>query len=229
MHMTLTNWHKQLSLASAFAALLCLGMSACGSSTPLAAQRPSVADAPASHREYLNDGDEDPSSDRDADDFNGKTKDQDKDYPADHLETENGSYHDGDDSQIIAFGHRADRSDETHIRTLAERYYQAAASGDGTTGCSLLAAWFAKSIPADYGKSPGPEYLRGITCPVVLGKIFEHSHDQLTERFSVTQARVEGSHGIALLGSETKPASYITLERTASGWQVVDQLPIALP
>lgn len=210
--------------------LLCLGISACGSSAP----RPTrlagtVADAPTPPRAYLNDGDEDPSSDEDEDDLNGKTKDQDNDYSADHLKVENGSYHDEDDNPIVAFGHRADPSDEVQIRTLTERYYQAASSADGATGCSLLVPTLAKSIPGDYGKSPGPEYLRGNTCPVVLTKIFKHSREQLTERFSVTEARVHGKQGIALLGSENKPASYIMVERAPSGWRVIDLVPTVLP
>lgn len=204
----------------------------CGSSSPTG--RPSTDSTATSHptpagktgTHYLNDGDHEPSSDEDQD---NNTADTDNDYREDHLKTENNSYHDEDDSYIVNYGHPANPADRQAITTLVRRYYAAAVADDGAEACSMLTPTFVKAIPGDYGRPPGPPYLRGKTCATVMSKMMRHSQAQLSNDFAVTAVRTHGNVAYALIGSTVLPASFLQLERMSGSWRVSSLLGSALP
>ncbi|HEY5194247.1 MAG TPA: hypothetical protein VIJ39_10305 [Solirubrobacteraceae bacterium] len=176
---------------------------------------------------YLNDGDHEPSNDEDQD---NNTADTDNDYPEDHLKTENNSYHDDDDAVIVDYGHPASAADRQVITALVRRYQAAAVAGDGAMSCSMLTPSFARAIPEDYGRPPGPSYLRGgKTCAAIMSKILLRSRAEVTTSFAVTGVRAEGDRAYALLGSAVVPASYVQVERKNGSWRVATLLSHPLP
>jgi hypothetical protein len=155
------------------------------------------------------------------------SKDNDSDFDNDY-EQEKG-YRDRDDGSVVAYGHKANSTDKRAITALAKRYYRAAAAEDGATACTLIYSTFAESIPEDYGQGPGPPYARGKTCAVVMSKVFEHFHNQLSGSFFVTGVRVNGHQGRVLLGSSTQPASFIRVKREHDVWKIYQLIGEPLP
>lgn len=133
------------------------------------------------------------------------------------------NYRDSDDGSVVAYGHAAGAVDRRAITVLVQRYYAAAAAGNGATACALIYSIFAESIPEDYGQGPGPPYSRGKTCAVVMSKMFEHFHSQMSGAVVVTGVRVNGHQARALLGSSTEPAGFISAKRERGVWKI-DQL-----
>lgn len=225
-----TSSHRAL-LALLAVALVSNGLGCGGSSST---GRPSTDSTAASHpisagktgTHYLNDGDHEPINDEDQD---NNTADTDNDYREDHLKTENNSYHDEDDSYIVNYGHPANPADRQAITTLVRRYYAAAVADDGAAACSMLTPTFVKAIPGDYGRYPGPPYLRGKTCATVMTKMMRHSQAQASNDFAVTAVRSHENVAYALIGSTVLPASFLQLERVGGSWRVSSLLGSALP
>jgi hypothetical protein len=223
-------------------ALLSIGTAACGdagrrahpvsqaSSRVVTGAAASIPSGGAVTQRYLNDGDNDPSSDNDEDDLNGKTIDEDHDGPEDHVNPENDRYHDGDDGSVVAYGRSASAVEERVIAALVERYHAVAVAGAGAVACSLIAPSVAGAIPEDYGRAPGPTYLRGgKTCSAVMSLLFKHAHGQLAGAVEVTGVRVEGDRAIALLGSGTMPAGDIIVRREHGAWKIDGLIEGPLP
>jgi hypothetical protein len=161
------------------------------------------------------DEDDDDSASRD---IGSSPYDNDADFDNDRYGDGNKGYYDGDDKPIRAYGQAAGTSDKRALAALVERYYAAAAAGDGAAACSVIDPSFAKAIPEDYGQAPGPGYLRGAkTCPAVMTLLFKYFHSQLGGAVEVTGVRVKGDQAFVLLGSTTRPASYLTLKRKGGG------------
>jgi hypothetical protein len=158
------------------------------------------------------------------------TPDSDVDFDNDYKDNASKGYYDNDDQSVRAYGHAVSATDKHALTAVVERYYAAAAAGDGATACSLIKPSFARAIPEDYGQAPGPAYLRGAkTCPAVMSLLFRHSHGQLTGAIEVTGVRVMGNQAFVLLDSMTVPASFINVERTGGAWRIVGLLGRPLP
>lgn len=225
--------------------LLGLGVMACGGTSKgaVSVSQPSSAAVVSSDtvaartiphltpgERYLNDGDKDPSSDEDHDNLNGKKIDEDNDPREDYVPTQNHSYHDSDENDIVRFGRPAGIADKRAVITVVKHYQEAALTGDAAKACSLLYSTFAETVPEDYGQAPGPAYLRGgTTCQAVMSMLFKHFHSELTSTFDVTGVRVMGNRGITLLGSRTRPASHIDVRRERGVWKVDALLAVPLP
>jgi hypothetical protein len=69
-------------------------------------------------------------------------------------------YDDTNNNSVLDFGHAADAADRRAVTTLLKQYYAAAAAGDGMAACSMIYATLAAAVPEDYGREPGPSYLR---------------------------------------------------------------------
>jgi hypothetical protein len=222
-------------------ALASLGVSACGETiekTRSAARSSSIVAASVDAQDgsvsgagrYLNDGDNDPSSDGDTDDLDGSKTDDDKDPHEDAMHPENSNYHDKDDGSIVAYGHPASAADGHAVVVVVKHYYAVAAVGDSVEACSMMTPSLEKAIPEEYGEASGPAYLRGgMTCPEVMLLMFRHASNQLTRAFEVTGVRVQSNHAYALLGSHTIPASAVSLARVGGAWKIEALLGSALP
>jgi hypothetical protein len=140
------------------------------------------------------------------------------------------AYLDGDDGSVRYFGHAASARDTRAITTLVRRYYAAAAAGDGVGACALIFYIVTETIPEEYGRAPGPLYLRGATsCQAVLSRVFKHFHARLTAPLTVTAVRVNGDRADAMLSWTTLPAGFIETRREGGGWKVNSPLATPLP
>jgi hypothetical protein len=174
-------------------------------------------------------GDED-DEDTSAELENGGTKaDSDNDTDNDRKANAGKGYYDSDDSVIETFGHPASAADSGRLATLARRYFAAARAGDGPRACSMIAPTFVKAIPEDFGKAPGPVYLRGTRCAVIMSKLFKHVHDRLTGAVQIVAMRVEGDSAHVQYGSTTMPAGYLILKLEHGVWGVNQLLGGPLP
>jgi len=233
------------SLLAVFVLLsLCVGLAACGSSTPekhaptssssastsaaptaTAGTTTTTGDvsAPRSIGSLKGDEDDDETSEH----LSDTSKDNDADFDND-LKPQPG-YDDSDDGPVRNYGHAAGAAQEARLKGIVTRYFAAAAKGDGKTGCTLIDAHFVTAIPEDYGRGAGPAYSRGNTCPVVLSAIFKHAHAQLSGRIRVTAVRIQGAQALVLVGSTTMAAGYVSLQRTGGVWGIVGLLGTPMP
>lgn len=139
-------------------------------------------------------------------------------------------YYDSDDRPTRSYGHSVGPAERHAIATLVRRYYAAAAAGDGATACGLTYYLLAESIPEDYGRPPGPLYLRGAsTCAAVLSLVFKHFRAQLATPPAVTDVRVSDRRAAALLGWTSLPAGSIELRREGRVWKIDQLLAAPLP
>jgi hypothetical protein len=131
--------------------------------------------------------------------------------------------YDSDDYRIVAYGRAANRAERGAVTALVERYYAAAAAGDGARACPLIYSLFAEAIVEEDGQANGPPALRGDTCAVVFSKVFELSHQQLVldnATLRVTGVRVQGKRGYALLSFGATPEHEIRLHREFGVWKI---------
>jgi hypothetical protein len=206
----------------AFASVLAVSLAACGGggghSQSQAARRAAAetGDPGGQRYRYLNDGDKDLIGDYDGD----NSYDTDKDNWEDHRAEDNSYYHDVDDRGIVGLGRPATPSELQGIAAFVHRYYALAAAGNGATACRLVIPNLRRSAVEDYGAgSAGPSYLRSArTCTGVMDAVFSHSHGEISNRFQVSEVRLQGNGGYALMGSKTGPASYISLQRVGGHW-----------
>jgi hypothetical protein len=137
---------------------------------------------------------------------------------------------DGDDGEVSDFGHAASAADRQAIASLVGRYYAAAGAEDGTRACALTYFIVAETMAEDYGRSPGPHYLRGAgSCRAVLTTVFGHFHAQLAIPPRVIGVRVNGNLAYALLEWRTLPAGYIEAKREGHAWKIFRTLALQLP
>jgi hypothetical protein len=213
-------------LVSGTSLIACAGGHKSASSTSQSSPQPTsavgapseIATGSRSGRALRGDEDHDLIGDSDQD----NNADNDHDPSADYkTNTEAGDYHDEDDGDLAVYGHTAGKADTRTITALVKRYYVAAAAGDGAAACSMIGSTLAETIPEDYGREPGPSYLRGgKTCQAVASLLFKHLHSQTTGAVQVTNVLVTGSHALALFGSRTMPASDIALKRERGVWKI---------
>ncbi len=126
-------------------------------------------------------------------------------------------------------GHAASATDRSAIAALLERYYTAAAAGDGAKACSMLYITLAEAVPEDYGHgSAGPSYLsRGTTCPAVMELLFKHYHSRLVAdlpRLEVKRVVLIHHHGLAFLSFGRPPEHEIGVRRQARAWKITSLL-----
>jgi hypothetical protein len=231
---------SKLLLALAVVGLLGLGVIACGDASVRTRSAPrssssavlggNVAAATGSngtqtpgHFKGDEDDDDTPSN------YTGNNKnDNDADFDNDR-KNENKGYYDSDDGGIRRYGNAADTANRRTIAALVKRYAAAVAANDGATACSMIYSVLVEAIPEDYGRPPGPAYLRGTTCQAVMSLLFRHSHSQLTGAIEVSGVRVKGNQAYALVGSRTVPASYIMVRREHGIWKIDELLAGPLP
>ncbi|HEX4115898.1 MAG TPA: hypothetical protein VHY18_08495 [Solirubrobacteraceae bacterium] len=186
-------------LAALVAVSLVLGAGACGSASKRSPRDPTVLSG-AGH--LL--GDEDGDSQGDSGSF------------------------DADDGPVRSFGHAAGAREAQAITTLVRSYYAAAATGSGAKACALLYYLVAESLPEDYGRPPGPLYLKGAdSCPVLMSRVFAHFHTQLASPPTIVAVRVNGDRAYALLGWTDLPAGFIEARREGGSWRI--NVPLATP
>jgi hypothetical protein len=225
--------------AQATVALLALAMACAGcggghraqttAGSPAAARR---TPAPESAAELARSTAGSFGNDEDDDDFEPgvpegyNKKDTDADYDNDFRR--NRPFFDHDDRSMATFGHAAVGAQGRALRGLAERYYAAAAAGNGSAACAMLTAAFARLVPEQYGGSAAPAYMRGAsTCAGVMGLLFAHLRLQLQARVTIVAARVKGREAYVFLKTRYIPASYLVEQREAGGWRVIG--PLASP
>ncbi|HEY5194239.1 MAG TPA: hypothetical protein VIJ39_10265 [Solirubrobacteraceae bacterium] len=208
-------------------ALLSVGVIACGGGATTTVSR-----ATSTPSRTIGDYDSDDSgesgrfNDADNDDIKGP---KDRDGDADNS---TGSYYDSDDDSIRDFGHAASAADQRAVTTLVKHYYTAAAADNGAAGCAVTYSTIAKLIREDQGHAPGPPYLRGNTCAVVMSKLFQHDQRQLkiyNALLRVTGVRLDHGHGFAVLGFDGLPGREIAVEREDGTWKIEALLDSELP
>jgi hypothetical protein len=203
-----------MALGLALAVLLGVGAGACGSARSGSGSRPGSSSA-ASVSTVTRAGAEAG--------LGALLGDEDRDSPG-------RGYYDGDDLPIRSYGQAATAADRRAIAALVERYYAAAAAGDGARACELTHPLAQETLPEEYGQPPGPPYLHGAnTCPSLLTRVFEHFHSQLTVPIEVTDARVSGDRAYALVGFRTLPAGFVKARRAGGVWRVDGLLADPLP
>lgn len=172
----------------------------------------------ASH--YLNDSDADPIDDEDGDNRHDVDKDPSLDYQA---ENDNEVHVDRDDRMTIMLGgSEADAADRRSIEALVKRYFAAAATGNGRAACATFLAFEARKIPAYVRDGTVPAYVRGAkSCAAAMTRVFRRFRHQLSTPVTVTDVRVRADGaGLAVLGSTTMPAGYLSLHRQRGAWWI---------
>ena len=154
--------------------------------------------------------------------------DNDADFDDDRGEGKHG-YRDPDDASVLARGHAPSAVEAAALAAVAKRYFAAAAARDGAAACALLVPGMASSVPEDYGRPPGPAYLRGASCAAVMTRLFEHERAKYAGATQVTSERLAGPQAWVFVGSRTMTARYLTLEREGRSWRVVGLVGTTLP
>ncbi|MGA9285387.1 MAG: hypothetical protein WBV85_08085 [Solirubrobacteraceae bacterium] len=165
-------------------------------------------------------------SDYDNDDSE-KPTDKDGDF-----DSSGGGQYDSDDNSVRYFGHSARPADRRAITALSKIYYAAAVADDGAKACSLIASPIAKLYPQSLGVG-GPPYLRGLkTCAEIVSKLFDQNHTQVradAATLRVTNVRVEGKLGLAVLAFNGRPGRQMETIREHRSWKMLFPLDTELP
>ncbi len=194
----------RFSLAFLVAALVCVGLGACGGGSASGTSASESAGRQTLPRiEVTEDADED--SDK---------------------------YGSEPDNEHEAFGHPADATDARLVTALVKRYYAAAAHEDGAAACGLLYSLFAESVAETYGEASGSPSLHGDTCAQVMSKLFAQMHRRLSDGTAVRVAavRVEFDLASAQFGfAGMKPTRYTMARRERGVWKLDLLLDVGHP
>jgi hypothetical protein len=158
------------------------------------------------------------------------TPDADVDSDDDARDNRGKGYYDGDDGPVRHFGRAATPGQTRALAAVTGSYLQAASAANGGQACSLMAASTAGAA-AQYGGVGGPPYLHGARgCKQVMTRLFGHDRSEFVGSFEkVVAARVAVARAYVLLGSLTRAARLLSLERVGGAWKVQALLPVPLP
>jgi hypothetical protein len=148
-------------------------------------------------------------------------------------DSDSNSYYDWDDGNVLYYGHPAEAQDARAISASVIHYYAAAARDDGAAVCQLLSAHMARAVPRLYGDTPGLSALHGKTCSVVMSKVLNELHGQMSRDSATVHVgvvRVEGTTGQALLSFDASwPNRYMVLRHEGGAWKIDELLAGGLP
>jgi hypothetical protein len=213
----------KMALAQAAGLLLCFCVVACGgadkSTDSASRSSPKSAAAIATNKTSVG---QYRKGDADVDDIEGEDNPKsDDDYP------------------LTEYGHAAPVAEKRDIASLVKRYYSAAASEDGVAACRLLYSRLArhpglkKTVPEDrYSRPVNFHVPPNESCAAVTSLLFELHHGSLVRdapTLQVTGVRVDGAHGLALLGFKTAPEQWIPVAREGAVWKVHALIALLLP
>jgi hypothetical protein len=141
---------------------------------------------------------------------------------------------DTNNNRSLDFGHEAGEPEKRIITALVKRYYAIALAGNGAEACALIYSPLAESVPEDYGSNqpPGPPYMKGTTCRMVLDGLFQHFHAQLAAevpQLKVTGVRLIEHHGNVELSFGRLPEREILVGREGRVWRMAALLDRELP
>jgi hypothetical protein len=144
-----------------------------------------------------------------------------------------------DDTPLTEYGHPASTVEKRNIAVLVKRYYEAAVAQDGVKACSLL-YWRLARNPGLKRTVPEDQYTvpirvrvsPGESCAHVTSLLFKLHHHGLmmeTPTLQVTAVRVDGTHGVAMLGFNTASEQWIPVAREGAVWKIHALLATLLP
>lgn len=233
-----TQCASRLLLALLVSVLFCLSVAGCGvagkpgpsssiSSGATARVKTGTIITGATPGQYLRgDGDADNPGDTDGNGDVDPGEDTDEDYPV----PESYKFPDADDQVTLAYGHAPSNLQRGAITSVLKHYYSAISAGDGALACSLLVPAFARSVSEDYGRAPGPSYLRDAnSCPAVMPMLLQHFRKQLADPITVVEVRLKDGRAQVVLSSRTMSASHIFLMRQGGSWKIQELLAQPLP
>ncbi len=143
-----------------------------------------------------------------------------------------------DDLRVREYGHPASTADRRAVTALVKRYYAAAAAGGGVTACALMISRIAsepdlgEAAEEIYPLAPGVPPLHGESCARIMSLLFDEDHRHLaadSATLYVILVRVDGIHGLALLGFRATPERQIAVEREGGVWKIDALLDQELP
>lgn len=208
------NRYRRLALGAAAAFVLLLGLSACGDSSRNTTAKsayigPSNAVtnlrahviAPQGYVKY--------DLDTDSDDHS----------PTPSKEDEK--------EMVLAARHGVDSADRQAVTSVIRAYMKAAASGDGSTGCALLAR------PLAEGTAAGAPAGVAKACPPALARLFGQQHAHLAAEevgsMVITGVHVLKDTGFATLGFRKAVEAELLLQREGPTWKINALFDSTLP
>jgi hypothetical protein len=138
----------------------------------------------------------------------------------------------------MEYGHAASTVDRREIAELIKRYYTAAAAEDGALACKLIynrlrsGANLVKAIPVAFAAAEGSSVFRGKSCAEVTTLLFEVDHARIVAGLATLQVvsvRLDGNHGLALLGFSATPERLIAVQRERGIWKIDALLDTEVP
>lgn len=143
-----------------------------------------------------------------------------------------GPPHDADSDAVLTFGHVASVTDRQAITTLIERYYVAAAEGDGTKACLMLYFLVEELVVEEHHRGKGLRSLRGETCSQIMSKIFSQLHSELVEDALAPKTavvRVSSNRGVAVVRFGAIRELRLVVQRESGGWKMDAPLDVGSP
>jgi hypothetical protein len=129
-----------------------------------------------------------------------------------------------DDEEIEIYGKPASPSEWQAAAAFAKAYFTAAAAEDGAAACGLLVPSLAQGTGGNYEKPSDPSYLHGKTCAEVMRKLFKHRHKLMAAEaagLEVTDVRVTPRTAFVLLAFKgIRERRFMGVERYGKGWKL---------
>ena len=144
---------------------------------------------------------------------------------------------DADDGRTRGYGHAANAADEHAVTALVKRYYAAGAMGDGATACRLMSPRLAgepnlgDAAEEAYPPAPSAPSLHGKSCVQIMSLLFREDHRRLTAdraTLYVIAVRIDGLHGLTLLGFRASPERQIPIVREGHAWKIDSLLDLEI-
>lgn len=139
-----------------------------------------------------------------------------------------GPARENDDRRFLdEYGPQAKPADTLAVAALVKRYFELSAAGESSGVCALLTSGLAISlVPGAHAQGQG-------ACAAAIAPMLRERHSQLVAEapatMAVSQLRVKGGFGLAVLSFQSSPRSAILLQREGHQWRLAALFDSPLP
>lgn len=140
--------------------------------------------------------------------------------------------YDTDTDADPTYGPAANAVERKAIVSLIERYYAAAAAGNGNRACSMLDPQIAETTVEEHHSSKGEPSLRGNTCSQILSRVFAKHHRELAADLPVLRVgwiQLQAKQAVMLVHFGPTREVIVRERRRGDGWRMntlIDNGPV---
>jgi hypothetical protein len=140
--------------------------------------------------------------------------------------------YDSDDTPMVHFGRLAGFAQENAIASVLERYYAAAAAGNGVAACPLIYSLAVEDYAEEQNRLPGPSGVAPGVCARVVSGFFRRLHRSFAPQsrgLHLVSVEIDGQRALAVFRLGTQALRRLVLKREGGAWKLATLVDLGVP